>query len=555
MGRGYRGKFICPIIILLILFQLCCLSEGRAGSRAAEDSNGSWELLMNNSGISAMHMALMRTDKVIMFDRTNLGPSNISLPGGRCRADPKDIALKNDCWAHSIEYDIARNRVRPLMIQTDTWCSAGGLDKDGRLIQTGGYSDGERVVRVFDACDGCDWVEFPDSLAVRRWYSTDIVLPDGRIIVVGGRKQFNYEFIPKRSKSESTIEFPFLQRTSDPSENNLYPFLHLLPDGLLYIFANQWSVAFNYRNATVLREYPPMPGGFSRNYPATGSSVLLPLDGNRGFQEVTVLICGGAKSNAYLQAKNSEFLPAAATCGRMKLTDPNPTWTMEQMPFPRVMGDMVMLPTGEVLIINGAQNGTAGWFLARNPAFHPVLYRPDLDPSNRFVTLNPSKIPRVYHSSCHLIPDGRILVGGSNPNVLYTFVGVLFPTELSLEAFSPPYLAPHLSSLRPTVTLWEADEMMYGSIFLLEFYVEDNMPVNQDYISVSLMAPTFTTHSFSMNQRLLRLQIVEFVVLPLSYQISVLVPPSRNLAPPGYYLLFVLYHGVPSIGKWVQLQG
>jgi hypothetical protein len=73
---------------------------------------------------------------------------------------------------------------------------------------------------------------------------------------------------------------------------------------------------------------------------------------------------------------------------------------MEVMPMPRVMSDMLLLPTGEVLIINGAMNGTAGWEDAVNPVFNPVLYRPnEPDPTQKFLVLNPSKIPRMYHSS------------------------------------------------------------------------------------------------------------------------------------------------------------
>ncbi|KAF5771085.1 putative glyoxal oxidase, galactose oxidase/kelch, beta-propeller [Helianthus annuus] len=72
--------------------------------------------------------------------------------------------LKRDCTAHSVEYDLVLNTIRPLMVLTDVWCSSGVLTPDGSLVQTGGFNDGERIVRVFDkSCGKCDWKEIPSG--------------------------------------------------------------------------------------------------------------------------------------------------------------------------------------------------------------------------------------------------------------------------------------------------------------------------------------------------------------------------------------------------------
>ncbi|KAM0038809.1 putative galactose oxidase/kelch, beta-propeller, galactose oxidase, central domain superfamily [Helianthus debilis subsp. tardiflorus] len=74
------------------------------------------------------------------------------------------------------------------------------------------------------------------------------------------------------------------------------------------------------------------------------------------------------------------------------------------------MGDMLLLPKGHVLIINGASSGVVGWELGRNPVLSPVTYTPDNKIGSRFEVENPSTKPRVYHSTTVLLLDGRVLV-------------------------------------------------------------------------------------------------------------------------------------------------
>ncbi|KAH7846218.1 hypothetical protein Vadar_011346 [Vaccinium darrowii] len=536
---------------ILILF-LAAVPGGRILTDAA---GGSWEVLKSDIGISAMHMQLMINDRVVMFDRTDFGKSKLALPDGKCRVDREEIALKTDCTAHSAEYDVVKNTVRPLMVLTDVWCSSGSLAPDGRLIQTGGFNDGDDVVRVFRPCSGCDWEEIESALDRRRWYATNHLLPDGRQIIIGGRAQFNYEFYPKTGNTQA-YDLPFLVETNDKKiENNLYPFVFLNVDGHLFIFANNRAILFDYSKGVVVKTYPEMPDGHPRSYPSTGSAVLLPLKKlQRPTIEAEVLVCGGAPKGSYISAVKGRFVGALNTCGRIKITDPSPKWVMETMPRARVMGDMLLLPNGDVLIINGGSAGTAGWEYGRNPVFNPVLYRPDNQIGSRFEVLNPSNIPRMYHSTAVLLRDGRVLVGGSNPHALYNFTGVLFPTELSLEAFSPSYLDPGYANLRPKIILPVSQAKLgYRQQVTVRFTVAGTL--NGNLVTVTMVAPSFNTHSFSMNQRLL--VIGGGSVKPLgksTYEVGVVTPGSGNLAPSGYYLLFVVHQGIPSEGIWVHIQ-
>ncbi|CAA3033748.1 Hypothetical predicted protein [Olea europaea subsp. europaea] len=522
-------------------------------------AGGKWDLLQSNIGISAMHMQLLNNDKVVIFDRTDFGPSNISLPNGKCRNDPNDLALKIDCTAHSVEYNVADNVVRPLMVLTNTWCSSGAAMPDGSLMQTGGFNDGDRNVRTYKPCtdNSCDWQENNDVLTQRRWYATNHLLPDGRQIIIGGRGQFNYEFYPKTSSADTSYNLPILTQTNDRNiENNLYPFVFLNVDGNLIIFANNRAILFDYTKGQVMKTYPTMPGGDPRNYPSSGSAVLLPLKNLQGGAiGAEVLVCGGAPKGAYVSAMNQNFVPALSTCGRIQITDLNPQWTMETMPHARVMGDMVLLPNGRVLIINGASSGTAGWELGRNPVLSPVIYNPDSATGSRFEVQNPSSTPRMYHSTAILLRDGRVLVGGSNPLQYDNTTGVPFPTDLTLEAFSPSYFDPNFARLRPKITAPTSQSKIgYGKQLRIRFTIPPGK-LNRNSVIVTMVAPSFTTHSFSMNQRLLALGGSNITAVGLSkYQIQAVTPGSPNLAPPGYYLLFVVHQDIPSEGIWVQIE-
>ncbi|KAB2628204.1 galactose oxidase-like [Pyrus ussuriensis x Pyrus communis] len=534
-----------PITSLILSFLLLIIFLGF--SRRAHAAGGNWQVLAT-IGVSAMHMQLLKNDRIVLFDRTDFGTSNLSLPNGNC--------VNNDCTAHSAEFVVQTKAFRPLTVLSDVWCSSGSMAPNGNLIQTGGFNSGERRVRVFQPCTGCDWTEVVDGLAVRRWYATNHVLPDGREIIIGGRGQFNYEFYPKTESTSNVYSLPFLSQTNDPGqENNLYPFVFLNPDGNLFIFANNRAILLDYGKNVVVKTYPQIPGGDPRSYPSTGSAVLLPLKNLMAPSvEAEVLVCGGAPKGSFVQANKGTFVEALNTCARIKITDPNPQWIVETMPQARVMGDMLLLPDSTVLLINGASSGVAGWEIGRNPVLNPVVYRPDNAVGSRFEQQNPTTIPRMYHSSALLVRDGRVIVGGSNPHDKYQFgSNVLFPTEFRLEAFSPEYLDAKYADLRPTIiTPLNLAKIHYGRKLTVQFSLTGTLAMNS--VLVTMVAPPFSTHSFSMNQRLLVLGAENVQkVGPTTYQAQVTTPTSVNLAPSGYYILYVVHQQIPSEGIFVHI--
>lgn len=359
---------------------------------------------------------------------------------------------------------------------------------------------------------------------------------------MGGRAASSVEFYPPRPGG--AVHFPFLAQARDNQMDNLYPYLHLLPNGNLFVFANNKAVLYDFDANVIVREYPELEGG-PRNYPSAGSSVMLALAGD--YSTATIVVCGGAQYGAYIH--RSTDTPAHASCGRIVATSPDPVWEMEDMPFGRIMGDMVMLPTGEVLIINGAQTGTQGFEMASNPCLHPVLYRPDQPVGLRFMTLNPGSVPRMYHSTANLLPDGRVLLAGSNPHYIYKFEAE-FPTELRIEAFSPEYLSPDRANIRPEIVEMP-EKVGYGEVF--DVFVTVPLPV-VGIVEVNMGSAPFATHSFSQGQRLVKLLVTS--ALPDGsglYKIGCTAPQDGRVAPPGYYMVFAVNLGVPSVARWIQL--
>ncbi|XP_057760876.1 aldehyde oxidase GLOX1-like [Arachis stenosperma] len=529
------------------------------------DFNGEWELLSPNSGVSAMQINLMPTNKIIVYDATIYRISRIQYPPGvPCVPfmDEFTHQMKQDCFAHSMEYDLDTNQARPLKVTADPWCSCGGLAPDGTLISSGGFRDGSRTIRYYGGpnCQkDCDWREHNEALKEDRWYGSQTILPNGDFIVIGGRRSFSYEFLPKVEGqiTDKPYFFPFLYETSDLDENNLYPFVHLIPDGNLFLFSNNRSLLLNPTNNKVVRTFPVLPGG-SRNYPASGMSALLPINlNNNNNVTAEVIVCGGNNPNAFFLAETRKtFLSALQDCNRMVITDPNPTWDSERMPSRRTMGDALILPNGQILFINGAQVGTSAWWDADQPNLTPVLYTPQKAKGKRFKVMKPTTIARMYHSTSAVIPNGKIWVAGSNTHDTYKDHDK-FPTETRVEGFSPPYLDPKLDNFRPQIIeQTSTKDLKYGVNFETQFSVKRGFHLTKNDIKVTMYFPPFTTHGVSMSQRLLVLKNEGFVqdFIKGVFKLTSVAPPAGEVAPPGYYLLFVVHRGVPSKGMWVHIQ-
>lgn len=97
------------------------------------------------------------------------------------------------------------------------------------------------------------------------------------------------------------------------------------------------------------------------------------------------------------------------------------------------MPNMTPLPDGTIFICNGATQGYAGFGLANNPNLNAVLYDPTQPAGSRFSVLNNTIVARMYHSEAILLPDGRVLISGSDPQTNNPDGTVKYPEEFRIE--------------------------------------------------------------------------------------------------------------------------
>ncbi|KAI0682729.1 copper radical oxidase [Cytidiella melzeri] len=466
--------------------------------------------------------------------------------------------------------------------------------------------DGRTGIRIMNplGCTGddaatnpdCQWYDNPNvtHLQVPRWYPSAIPLGDGTIAVIGGfvaggyinrnwpietdpvyqggASQPTYEFYPSRGPVSAPMNF-----LVEAGGLNSYPHTELLASGLVVMQANVSTILWDpdTGNETPL---PPMPDNLVRVYPASGAVSLLPMTIANNYSQ-TVLYCGGS-SMTNDQWGNYSFpnaatwdIPATNRCHRLEPQPQDgsaPAYVEDDaMLEGRTMGQFIILPDGKLVVVNGGLNGTAGYApetgttppdqmplglsLASGPVGTPAIYDPSAPSGKRWSNsgLGTSQIPRLYHSSAILLPDGSVMIAGSNPNVDVNLTTV-FPTTYKAEIFYPPYFS---APQRP-VPSGVPTTLSYGgpsfdiTVPASSYSGSANDAANKTVVAI--MRSGFTTHAMNMGQRYLQLNNTYTVNQNGSIVLHVSqVPPNANLFPPGPAFLYVTVDGIPSNGTYV----
>jgi hypothetical protein len=461
--------------------------------------------------INPIHVGLMHTGNVLIVAGSENDPETHDLEKSKAAV-----------W-YLGGGDITKGNIIPTPDLTwDVFCNGWAFFPDGRCLVIGGTSqydpfEGEPRTTVFDPVSK----KFSQMqyMAHGRWYATGIVLGSGHIMAFSG--------LNEKGAINNQVEFytvgsgwgsPF----TAPFNANLYPWLHVLPDGRVFNSGGSPnSNMFNPSSRTWKVNFAKTVSGLTRTY---GSSVLLPLLPPN--YEARVMILGGGIPNA------------TATTEMIDFSKTNPAWVkMADMPSgARVEGNSVLLPNGKIFVQGGSK--------VDNNASTATLGADLFDPATgSWSSPNPggagfAKFPRMYHSVALLLPDATVATAGSNPQ--------RGQYDNHIEIYSPPYLfnADNTPAARPVITSAPA-AIGYHSV---PFKVQTPDALN--IRSVVLLKPGSDTHAYDMEQRLIGLTFTA-----VAGTLTVNSPPSSNIAPPGYYLLFLLKGepGVPSVGRFVQV--
>jgi hypothetical protein len=206
------------------------------------------------------------------------------------------------------------------------------------------------------------------------------------------------------------------------------------------------------------------------------------------------------------------------------------------MAIARRQSNATILADGKVLVTGGSNS--AGFNVA--PTSQAVLAAELWDPATeQWRTLARMTHYRLYHSTALLLRDGRVLSAGSGQP---SATGL--SDDYTAEIFSPPYLFNVDGTLATRPTITDAPALVtYGQSFTVLTSAAASIS------KVMWISLGSVTHSYNENQH----------AMPLAFSrgttsITVSAPTRAELAPPGYYLLFILdNHGVPSVARIVRV--
>jgi hypothetical protein len=525
-------------------------------------AKGVWRLLPYFSEVLPVHAALLRTGKVLFFAASGNNAFRFFSNKFGSEADKIYTSVvwdpaKNVFDNQTFDHPPTLRRANGTVI--DFFCCGHTLLQDGRILVGGGTADydkrivngqmqgaghgftGTREAMLFDPVTE-RWAAI-QQMTRGRWYPTLLTLSDGRVLAVSGLDEHGNGPDHNTIEMKANPDAGAWQKTRD-FDLPLYPHLFQLGDGRLFFTGGKMDtkgdsvpLVFDPVNATQAVRINGLADAASCNQCA--SVVMPPAQGQR------FMILGGGPED--LDDPNA---PRGIATHRVQVVDFKAANTAYQNRQPlnheRMHVNAVLLPDRTVIAVGGGVTREASAKSAVvDPAGGREVFEAEIyDPARDTWTVTaPATVARLYHSVALLLADGRVVSAGGNPDK-GSQVDWLPPDpeeEMRLEIYSPPYLFKKTS--RPAIQN-APQEIRYDAPF------DVHTPQAAQIQFISLVRPGLTTHSFNGTQRLVD---VPFTAAPPA-TLHATMPKDRNVAPPGWYMLFLTdADGVPSVASWVHL--
>lgn len=410
-------------------------------------------------------------------------------------------------------WDYVNNVFTNISTSADLFCSGQAALSDGRILVVGGYGNGTDHIgianaEIFDPSNNT-WTIVP-KMSYMRWYPGATTLSDGRVLVTAGWQTTNHSNagIPEIYDPVAN-SWTELSSADNPFET--YPFMFVLGDGrVLHVGGSEYATDTDILDVNAQTWTVVDPRVFD------GGSANMYLPG-------LIMKAGSASDSQMVGASsNTTFV--------LDTTQLSPAWVQTpSMAYPRSFMNLTELPDGTVLATGGETDKNGGNIA--NAVYAAELWSPA---TMTWTTMASMHTPREYHSTALLLPDGRVLQSGMGAD----FGNV--PDELSAEFYSPPYL---FKGARPTITQ-SPTQISYATSFFV------GTPDAANIQTAVLIRTGAVTHFFDQNTR-----YVPLIFQQASGGLTLTAPADANLAPPGYYMLFLVNtNGVPSVAPFVQLQ-
>ena len=367
-----------------------------------------------------------------------------------------------------------------------------------------------------------------------RYYATSLVMPDGKILILGGSIQgpggpsgvATPELYTPATNSWKTLtattavgEVMMADKKNGVEKQRWwYPRAWVAPNGRVFGLAADKLFWLDVAGNGLMEDAGDFNGA---NWGATSTAVM--------YAPGKILQVGGGT-----YANTNPDVPAGSKLATLiDVTGSAPVVTQTApMNFGRHWANSVVLPDGKVLVTGGAEGNNT----TVNVAKKPELWDPA---TGKWTLLDTEELlTRQYHSVSLLLPDGRVMSGGG---------GAPGPGGLNspnAQLFNPPYLY-NGTVLAPRPT-WGTvpPTLFYGQSFAA------TVGAGQSIGRVTLIKNGSTTHSFNFEQR-----FIELAFTQQGNSLTISAPANANLATPGFYMLFALdAAGTPSVAKIVKLE-